>query len=111
MAATPYPGYPTMRTRSPAAQRELGKPSRMAATPYPGYPTMRTPPYPGYPTMRTRSPAERSASRGNLPGWRLRLIRATQRCVPVARLSAALAWETFPDGGYALSGLPNDAYP
>ncbi|EPK6501117.1 hypothetical protein RFC90_003035 [Klebsiella aerogenes] len=66
-------------------------------------------PYPGYPTMRTRSPAERSASRGNLPGWRLRLIRATQRCVPVARLSAALAWETFPDGGYALSGLPNDA--
>ncbi|MBO3670282.1 hypothetical protein QU628_21055, partial [Klebsiella pneumoniae] len=76
MAATPYPGYPTMRTRSPAAQREPGKPSRMAATPYPGYPT-----------MRTRSPAERSACRGNLPGWRLRLIRATQRCVPVARLS------------------------
>ncbi|WP_162779035.1 hypothetical protein [Klebsiella pneumoniae] len=72
MAATPYPGYPTMRTRSPAAQREPGKPSRMAATPYPGYPTMR---------------------------------------VPVARLSAALAGETFPDGGYALSGLPNDAYP
>ncbi|MGK6900875.1 hypothetical protein M5L63_00002395 [Klebsiella pneumoniae] len=71
MAATPYPGYPTMRTRSPAAQREPGKPSRMAATPYPGYPT-----------MRTRSPAERSACR-----------------------------ETFPDGGYALSGLPNDAYP
>ncbi|MGK6498816.1 hypothetical protein MMF83_00018045 [Klebsiella pneumoniae] len=71
MAATPYPGYPTMRTRSPAAQREPG----------------------------------------NLPGWRLRLIRATQRCVPVARLSAALAGETFPDGGYALSGLPNDAYP
>ncbi|WP_264769017.1 hypothetical protein [Klebsiella pneumoniae] len=39
-------------------------------------------PYPGYPTMRTRSPAERSASRG-----------------------------TFPDSSYALSGLPNDAYP
>ncbi|QVJ11893.1 hypothetical protein [Klebsiella sp. A52] len=100
MAATPYPGYPTMRTRSPAAQRELGKPSRMAATPYPGYPT-----------MRTRSPAERSACRGNLPGWRLHLIRATQRCVPVARLSAARAGETFPDGGYTLSGLPNDAHP
>ncbi|KAA1619424.1 hypothetical protein [Klebsiella pneumoniae] len=77
MAATPYPGYPTMRTRSPAAQREPGKPSRMAATPYPGYPT-----------MRTRSPAERCACLGN-----------------------ALAWETLPDGGYALSGLPNDAYP
>ncbi|HDS9413545.1 TPA: hypothetical protein QH836_002917, partial [Klebsiella pneumoniae] len=44
---------------------------RMAATPYPGYPT-----------MRTRSPAERSASR-----------------------------VTFPDSGYALSGLLNDAYP
>ncbi|MHC0798340.1 hypothetical protein [Klebsiella pneumoniae] len=39
-------------------------------------------PYPGYPTMRTRSPA-----------------------------GAARAGETFPDGGYALSGLPNDAYP
>ncbi|MDV3383995.1 hypothetical protein NX009_08665 [Klebsiella pneumoniae] len=48
-----------------------GKPCRMAATPYPGYPT-----------MRTRSPAERSASR-----------------------------VTFPDSGYALSGLLNDAYP
>ncbi|EMY7927624.1 hypothetical protein [Klebsiella aerogenes] len=68
-------------------------------------------PYQGYPTMRTRSPIERSASRGNLPGWRLHLIRVTQRCASVARLSAALAWETFPDGGYALSGLPNDAYP
>ncbi|WP_281082029.1 hypothetical protein [Klebsiella quasivariicola] len=89
-----------MRTRSPAAQREPGKPSRMAATPYPGYPT-----------MRTRSPAERSACRVTLPGWRLRLIRATQRCEPVARLSAARAGETFPDSGYALSGLPNDAYP
>ncbi|WP_306764425.1 hypothetical protein [Klebsiella pneumoniae] len=39
-------------------------------------------PYPGYPTMRPRSPAERSASR-----------------------------VTFPDGGYAVSGLPNDATP
>ncbi|WP_262492787.1 hypothetical protein [Klebsiella pneumoniae] len=39
-------------------------------------------PYPGYPTMRTRSPAERCACR-----------------------------ETLPDGGYALSGLLNDAYP
>ncbi|WP_164984463.1 hypothetical protein, partial [Klebsiella pneumoniae] len=75
------------------------KPCRMAATPYPGYPT-----------MRTRSPAERCACLGNLAGWRLRLIRATQRCVPVARLSAARAGETFPDGSYALSGLPNDAY-
>ncbi len=37
-------------------------------------------PYPGY--LRTRSPAERSASRGNLPGWRLRLIRATQQREP-----------------------------
>ncbi|MXM35878.1 hypothetical protein GR667_01995 [Klebsiella pneumoniae] len=78
MAATPYPGYPTMRTRSPAERcaclgnlRLPGKPCRMAATPYPGYPT-----------MRTRSPAERSASR-----------------------------VTFPDSGYALSGLLNDAYP
>ncbi|EKT3981103.1 hypothetical protein QEF67_001625 [Klebsiella aerogenes] len=72
---------------------------------------MATTPYPGYPTIRTRSLAERSASRGNLPGWRLRLIRATQRNVPVVWLSAAQAGETFPDGGYALSGLPNDAYP
>ncbi|WP_203544445.1 hypothetical protein, partial [Klebsiella pneumoniae] len=81
MAATPYPGYPTMRTCSPAERSAcLGNLARMAATPYPGYPT-----------MRTRSPAERCACLGNLAGWRLRLIRATQRCVPVARLSAARA--------------------
>ncbi|WP_281083237.1 hypothetical protein [Klebsiella quasivariicola] len=72
MAATPYPGYPTMRTRSPAERSaSRGKPSRMAATPYPGYPSMRT----------------------------------------VARLSAARAGETFPDSGYALSGLSKDANP
>ncbi len=59
MAATPYPGYPTMRIRSPAAQRELGKPSRMAATPYPGYPTMRA----GNPTVYQ----EASHSRRRIP--------------------------------------------
>ncbi|EMM6397303.1 hypothetical protein R2W49_003202 [Klebsiella variicola] len=55
MAATPYPGYPTMRTRSPAERSASRVTFPHAAKPYPGYPT-----------MRTRSLAERSASRGNL---------------------------------------------